>query len=106
MLDGKYVCSGTSSFLKNKYPCGYNINFLMKNKYINRSELLDELKSIDDSSIIKITSKNLLSINFLSMNENKINLIFEKIEKNQFQEQYGLINYTISTTSLEDVFLK
>ena len=106
MLDGKFVCSGTGSFLKNKYPCGYNINFLMKNKYTNRSELLDELKNIDDSAIIKITSKNLLSINFLSLNENKINLIFEKIEKSQFQEQYGIINYTISTTSLEDVFLK
>ena len=44
MLDGKFVCSGTGSYLKNKYPCGYNINFLMDSNYINRSEILDELK--------------------------------------------------------------
>ena len=72
MLDGKFVCSGTGSFLKNKYPCGYNMN---------RNELLDDLKQIDDSAIIKVASKNLLSINFLSMNENSINLIFEKLQK-------------------------
>ena len=106
MLDGKFVCSGTGSFLKNKYPCGYNINFLMSNNYMNRNELLDELKNIDDSAIIKVASKHLLSINFMSMEENNINLIFEKIEKDQFKEKYGIVNYTISTTSLEDVFLK
>ena len=106
MLDGKFVCSGTGSFLKNKYPCGYNINFLMTNNYMNRNELLDDLKQIDDSAIIKVASKNLLSINFMSMNENSINLIFEKIEKTQFKEKFGIVNYTISTTSLEDVFLK
>ena len=106
MLDGKYVCSGTGSYLKNKYPCGYNINFLMDNNYINRAQLLDELKKIDDSAIIKVSSKHLLSINFLSMNENNINLIFETIEKKAFIEKYYIVNYTISSTSLEDVFLK
>ena len=105
MLDGKFVCSGTGSYLKNKYPCGYNINFLMKNNY-NRSELLEDLKRSDNSGTIKVVSKNLLSINFMSMNEANINSIFEKIEDEKFIEKYGIINYTISTTSLEDVFLK
>ena len=106
MLDGKYVCSGTGSYLKNKYPCGYNINFLMNNDKINKSEILDELKEIDNSATIKVASKNLLSINFLYMEQNIINSIFEIIEKNEFKEKYGIVNYTISTTSLEDVFLK
>ena len=106
MLDGLFVCSGTGSYLKNNYPCGYNINFLMKNNYANRSELLDELKAIDGSGVIKVSSKNLLSINFMSMVEEKINGIFNKIEKDKFKEKYGIVNYTISSTSLEDVFLK
>ena len=106
MLDGKFICSGTGSFLKNKYPCGYNINFLLKNNINNRRDLLDELKEIDNTATIKVSSKNLISINFMSMNDRKINLIFEKIEKNFFITKYGIINYTISTTSLEDVFLK
>ena len=106
MLDGKFICSGTGSFLKNKYPCGYNINFLIKNNYMNRMDLLDELKVIDSTAVIKVSSKNLISINFMSMIDKNINLIFDKIEKNIFKEKYGIINYTISSTSLEDVFLK
>ena len=106
MLDGRYVCSGTGSFLKNKYPCGYNINFLIKNNFGNRMDLLDELKEIDKSVVIKVSSKNLFKVNFSNMNDNSINLIFDKIEKNSFKQKYGIINYTISSTSLEDVFLK
>ena len=106
MLDGKYICSGTGSFLKNKYPCGYNINFLIKNNYLNRMDLLEELRNIDSSAVIKVSSKNLLSINFMSMIDKDINLIFDKIENNIFKEKYGIVNYTISSTSLEDVFLK
>ena len=26
MTDGEYLCCGTSSYLKSKYPCGFNIN--------------------------------------------------------------------------------
>ena len=106
MLDGRYVCSGTGSFLKYKYPCGDNINFVIKNNFGNRMDLLDELKEIDKSVVIKVSSKNLFKVNFSNMNDNSINLIFDKIEKNSFKQKYGIINYTISSTSLEDVFLK
>ena len=78
----------------------------MNNGKINKSETLDELKEIDNSATIKVASKNLLSINFLHMEQKIINSIFEIIEKKEFKEKYGIINYTISTTSLEDVFLK
>ena len=29
MTNGSYICSGTSSFLKSKYPCGFNLNLLI-----------------------------------------------------------------------------
>ena len=69
-------------------------------------DLLGELKEIDETAVIKVSSKNLISINFMSMIDKNINLIFDKIENNIFKEKYGIINYTISSTSLEDVFLK
>ena len=28
MSEGQFICSGTSSYLKNKYPCGFNVNFI------------------------------------------------------------------------------
>ena len=32
MSDGQFICCGTSSYLKSKYPCGFNINLLLDNK--------------------------------------------------------------------------
>ena len=106
MIDGEFVCSGTGSFLKNKYQCGYTINFLIKNNYLNRMDLFNKLKEIDSSAVINISSKNLISINFMSMNDKNITSIFDIIENNNFKEKFGIMNYTISSTSLEDVFIK
>ena len=32
MSDGHFICCGTSSYLKSKYPCGFNINLLIDSK--------------------------------------------------------------------------
>ena len=37
MTNGHYVCSGTSSFLKSKYPCGFNLNLIINSKICNDS---------------------------------------------------------------------
>ena len=44
MSEGVYLCSGTSSYLKSKYPCGYNINCII-NSSICTVEKKDELLS-------------------------------------------------------------
>ena len=106
MNEGKYICSGTSNFLKSKYPCGFNINFIINDKILTRekrNEFVSKLKQIDNSGLIKIASKNILSINFLKTDEN-VKELFKEIER--IKNDYGIENYTVSTTSLEDVFLK
>ena len=30
MSEGELICKGSSSFLKNSYPCGFNINFILQ----------------------------------------------------------------------------
>ena len=37
--DGQFICCGTSSYLKSKYPCGFNINLL-----INSDKFTEEKK--------------------------------------------------------------
>ena len=106
MNEGKYICSGTSNFLKSKYPCGFNINFIINDKILTREkriEFVGKLKQIDNSGLIKIASKNILSINFLKTDDN-VKELFKEIER--IKTDYGIENYTVSTTSLEDVFLK
>ena len=106
MNEGRFICSGTSSYLKNNYPCGFNINILIDSKISNsnsRLELFNQLKEIDNSAEIKIESKGVFSINF-SVFDNKVNELFNLIELNR--NKCGIENYTIGTTSLEDVFIK
>ena len=103
--EGKLICSGTSSYLKNKYPNGFNINFIINNRFDeeNRQQLITELKEIEPTLFIKIYSNKILTINFNTSNKDKINNIFELIEESKIK--YSLDKYTISTTSLEDVFI-
>ena len=106
MSNGHYICSGTSSFLKTKYPCGFNLNLLIDSKICNDSikqKLYDKLIQYEPKLEIKISSKGLFSLNIQSNNQN-IKEIFDVITKHK--EEYGIEDYTVSSTSLEDVFLK
>ena len=105
MTEGKFICSGTSSYLKNKFPCGFNLNLIINNKIFRykKNELMNELKKIDQSALIKIYSNVILSINFNLIKENTISEIFNYLDL--IKNDFGIEQYTISTTSLEDVFI-
>jgi ATP-binding cassette subfamily A (ABC1) protein 3 len=106
MSDGEYLCSGTSSFLKSKYPCGFNLNFLINPEKFsddNKERFFDGIKKYDPKAEIRIASKGIFTINIQSYNKN-IPEIFDFIE--QKKVEYGIDDYTVSSTSLEDVFLK
>ena len=106
MSDGHFLCSGTSSFLKSKYPCGFNINLLINSSVFNedyKQQFYNGLLKYEPKAEIKIASKGIFSINIQSNNSN-IPEIFDYIEGNK--SKFGIEDYTVSSTSLEDVFLK
>ena len=107
MADGDLICSGSSSFLKEKYPCGLTINIILntKNKIYeeNSQKIFDKIKNYEEDLQIKFSYKGILSINIKSDNKN-IPQIFEAIEESK--EEFGIEDYMVSTTSLEDIFLK
>jgi len=106
MLDGQYMCCGTSSYLKSKYPCGFNINLIVDNKIFDdnkRHQFFREIKNYEGKAEIKINSKSVFSIKIPSENKN-IKEIFDYIER--IKTEFGIQDYTIGSTSLEDVFLK
>ena len=106
MSNGHFICSGTSSYLKTKYPCGFNLNLLVNSKVFNenyKQQLYNQLIKYEPNLEVKIASKGLFSINIQSNNQN-IKEIFDVIEANK--AEFGIEDYTVSSTSLEDVFLK
>ena len=106
MLDGHFLCSGTSSFLKSKYPCGFNINLLINSSKFNedyKQQFYNGLLQYEPKAETKVASKGIFSINIQSNNQ-RIPEIFNYIEENK--AKYGIEDYTVSSTSLEDVFLK
>ena len=106
MSDGQFICCGTSSFLKSKYPCGFNINLLINSSVFNEDKkniVFERIKSYEPKAEIKIASKSVFSINIQSNNEH-IPEIFKFIEESK--ADYGIEDYTVASTSLEDVFLK
>ena len=106
MSDGHFICCGTSSFLKSKYPCGFNINLLINSEKFNEEKkkiIFERIQSYEPKAEIKIASKCVFSINIQSNNEH-VAEIFSFIEESK--EEFGIEDYTVSSTSLEDVFLK
>ena len=106
MSNGNFICSGTSSFLKEKYPCGFNLNLLVNSKIFNddyKKELFNKLLTLEPKLEIKVASKGVFTVNIQYDNKN-VKEIFDVVEKNK--DNYGIEDYTVSSTSLEDVFLK
>ena len=106
MNNGNFICSGSSSFLKQKYESGFNLNLMVNEKIFTnkkKEELLIQIRIYEPYLEVKLLTKNQMTVIIQSNNKN-INLILEMIENNK--EVYGIEDYTISSTSLEDVFLK
>ena len=106
MTDGRFLCSGTSSFLKSKYPCGFNLNLLINPEKFNeeiKQEFFEGIKKFDSKAEIRIASKGTFTINIQSNNKN-IPEIFDYVEQKKIE--CGINDYTVSSTSLEDVFLR
>ena len=106
MREGVYLCSGTRAYLKEKYPCGYNINCIINSKLCTKekkNELLFQLKEIDSTAEIKVSSKFFLSFNLLGTGD-IIKQVFSHLDN--VKTSYGIDNYTLTTTTLEDVFIK
>jgi ATP-binding cassette subfamily A (ABC1) protein 3 len=106
MNEGQLACLGTSTYLKNQYSCGFNINLMIDKEKQNkrdRTNLINELREVQPDLTVRVLGKETISINFPSLGES-IEPTFRRIR--DLQGMYLISNYTVSTTSLEDVFLR
>ena len=68
-----------------------------------KEELLKNIKNFEKNLKVKLSSSNQLTI-ILNSNNNNIAQILEFIDN--YKDYYGIEDYTIGSTSLEDVFLR
>ena len=69
MSDGQFVCCGTSSFLKSKYPSGFNINLLVNSDKFTeekKNRIVEVIKGYEPDVYIKIASKSVFSLIIIS----------------------------------------
>jgi ATP-binding cassette subfamily A (ABC1) protein 3 len=76
MSDGKFICCGTSSFLKSKYPCGFNINLLVNSNKFTEEKKIKFLKIFRVMS--QISTLDLLLNVFFHLIYNQVMNIFLK----------------------------
>ena len=104
LSEGEFICSGTSSFLKEKYPCGFTINISLNSKINNfeenRQTIINHIKNIEPTIQYNISFKGNISIN-IKNNINNISNILNYLEESK---ELGVEDYMLSSTSLEDIF--
>lgn len=107
---GKMQCVGTTQFLKSTYGAGYKLIFdkavdLTADKLNSLTSLVQKFVPtakyfVEDGSDNQI----LYSLPFDSVK--LFGALFSQLEMENFLEQFGVTNFGVTITSLEDVFLK
>lgn len=88
--DGSLICCGSSSFLKEKFSCGFKINILFKecSSLNEKKKIYKKIKKLYPDIINSTTTKDMLTLYF-----NNKNNIVDKIYRNNMKF-YSLNNKT------------
>ena len=103
MSCGKQVTCGSSMFLKNKFGVGYVLNILKTDESYG-NEIMDKIREY--LSDVKLTSDYGLEmkVQLSKGNNDQFHKLFEEFEERG--HEFGVKEFGISLTTLEDVFLK
>lgn len=102
MHHGTLVCYGTSLFLKKFYGMGYSLQILTKAGW-DQNALISEIKPFVPLANIKGATTGTASVSLPTNNTEVLTKLFSHLDKNK--EKLGIVNFSVSITSLEDVFL-
>ena len=100
MSKGKLKCLGSSLHLKNKFGSGFKlrINYSQKEKAL---EYIHELFGQDAKPLVEFSGTTTFEIKKGNV---KISQIFKELEQNK--SKYGINDWEMAQTTLEDVFLE
>ncbi len=112
---GSLRCFGSPLFLKSKYSSGYSLvltrkhpAFLENNLNGNNDFLTDKItslvKRLIPGSILQSNINSEIAFLLSSQNTNKYSILLDELENSK--EELGIINIGLSSTTVEQVFLK
>ena len=104
MNHGRVKCCGSPLFLKNKFGSGYRLT-LTKDTHFNLTDLEDLIKFVtgQEASIQSNVARE-LCVSIPNEMSSKMHILLQKIEENK--SNLGILNYGISSSTVEEVFLK
>ena len=104
MVNGQFKCLGSSQHLKNKFGLDFSIVFKISSAKNNATLLRSFMDTNYSKAVLEYENEEQIAYR---LNKNLPNAsmskIFESIEKNK--DKLGLENYTISQTTLEQIFI-
>lgn len=103
MSCGKQVTCGSSMFLKNKFGVGYVLNIL-KIKEDLGGDIMAKIKEYLDDAVLTSDYGLEMKVQLTKGNNKQFQKLFEEFEERG--EEFGVKEFGISLTTLEDVFLK
>jgi len=102
MAEGSIVCCGSSSFLKNNFGGGHKLDLHFNNKV--EDDVIEDLLK-DYKFTICESNKTKICLELQKEQENDLSDLFQRLDSDNCKIQTGLLSYSLSDSSLEDVFL-
>jgi len=103
MSSGELKCVGTSLFLKSKFGVGYSL-IITKGNQFNDNQIISLIQSHIAGMELLSNVAGELSVRLPHYQSNKFPDLFDEIDKNS--QQLHIESYSVSHTSLEEVFLR
>lgn len=110
MVAGQLSCIGSPQYLKSKFGKGYQLDLTLSDAQNTMHGMLEEFNKTFPTQILQSNGNRiLLEIRQYDFDDNVSKLsalgkMFEFVES--VKNQYGVLSYALSQTSLEQVFLK
>jgi ATP-binding cassette subfamily A (ABC1) protein 3 len=98
MVNGRITCLGTSLDLKHRFGEGYRINLK-----VSESQIETVKRTMADKYDLDLTDENSSALRYSVKDEHKLEDLLENIESGLIE---GIGQWSLSYTSLEDVFLR
>ena len=103
MGDGKMLCCGSSVFLKNQFGVGYSITFTKSSPDLDSTPIIQTIKKyVPDCQILTNVATD-LAVQLPMESIGNFPAMFHELDERQNSLKY--IDYGISITTLEEVFL-
>ena len=101
---GTLKCFDTPMALKKEYGMGYLLTFSTKEELVNGRLLHDLIRSHVNQAKLLTSVGTEITYSLPQSETSKFELLFQTIEQNM--EKLGVVNYGISVTTIEEVFLR